>query len=356
MASAAPEGGITETLRVVDMLIWGASGHAQALGQSMASMVQARCQVWLSQANIPDQDCMAVVAAPVVPGEVFGPALEGALEQLGLVHGVHQRRLLRQAQARLPIVPFANKVAPALQASLLEVGLGESTLRGYVAAISDGHEALNGLSIGSQPLVSQFLRGAWRLRPSRSCMVPSWDLQGVLEAVSKAPFEPLSEVDLEFLTLKAVFLLAITSARRVSELHALSVHPACLRLGCTLFAQSRHCGPMLIALRLSDKRISCSCVMGGQTRGQAVSKQRLARWVVRAIKLAYGTEGLAPPTGVVAHSTRGMAASLALFQGAPLEDICAAAGWMSSLTFARFYRLNVASAVVASILQAGGQL
>ena len=34
-----------------------------------------------SQANIPDQDCMAVVAAPVVPGEVFGPPSEGALEQ-----------------------------------------------------------------------------------------------------------------------------------------------------------------------------------------------------------------------------------------------------------------------------------
>ena len=41
MASTAPEGEITETLRVVDMLIRGASGHAQALGQSMASMVQA---------------------------------------------------------------------------------------------------------------------------------------------------------------------------------------------------------------------------------------------------------------------------------------------------------------------------
>lgn len=61
--------------------------------------------------------------------------------------------------------------------------------------------------------------------------VPSWDLRIVLEAVSESPFEPLPEVGLEFLTIKTVFLLAITSARRVSELHALAVHPPCLRLG-----------------------------------------------------------------------------------------------------------------------------
>ncbi|KAF4094685.1 hypothetical protein G5714_023763 [Onychostoma macrolepis] len=63
------------------MLIRGTSAHAQALGQSMANMVQARRQVWLSQANLLDQDCMAVPAAPLVPGEVFGPPAEAALEQ-----------------------------------------------------------------------------------------------------------------------------------------------------------------------------------------------------------------------------------------------------------------------------------
>ncbi len=38
-------------------------------------------QVWLSQANLLDQDCMAVIAAPLVPGEVFGPPAEAALDQ-----------------------------------------------------------------------------------------------------------------------------------------------------------------------------------------------------------------------------------------------------------------------------------
>ena len=86
-------------------------------------------------------------------------------------------------------------------------------------------------------------------------------------------------------------------------------------------------------------------------QGQAVSKQRLVHWVVKAIELAYSSAGLAPPTGVVAHTTRGMAASWALFRGASLEEVCAAAGWISSLTIARFYCLNVASSVAASVLQ-----
>ncbi len=55
------EESIPEALRVVGMLIRGTSAHAQALGQSMANVVQACRQVWLSQANLLYQDCMAVI-------------------------------------------------------------------------------------------------------------------------------------------------------------------------------------------------------------------------------------------------------------------------------------------------------
>ena len=53
----------------------------------------------------------------------------------------------------------------------------------------------------------------------------------VLEAFSESPFEPLANIELEFLTCKNLFLMAITSVRHVSQLQALSVHPSCLRLG-----------------------------------------------------------------------------------------------------------------------------
>ena len=43
----------------------------------------------------------------------------------------------------------------------------------------------------------------------------------VLEALSKSPYEPLREASLKHLTFEAVFLLAMASAGRRSELQAL---------------------------------------------------------------------------------------------------------------------------------------
>lgn len=41
--------------------------------------------------------------------------------------------------------------------------------------------------------------------------------------MTKSPFEPLTDATIRVVTLKVVFLVAITSACRVSELYALSV-------------------------------------------------------------------------------------------------------------------------------------
>ena len=60
------------------------------------------------------------------------------------------------------------------------------------------------------------------------------------------------------------------------------------------------------------------------SRGRALSKQRFSRWICEGVCLAYARQGLAPPLGVKAHSTQGVAASTAL-----LRVICAAASWSS---------------------------
>ncbi|XP_041434021.1 envoplakin-like [Xenopus laevis] len=52
--------------------------------------------------------------------------------------------------------------------------------------------------------------------------VPPWDLNLVLSVLQEDPYEPLDTIPLPSLTEKVVFLLAITSARRVSEIAALS--------------------------------------------------------------------------------------------------------------------------------------
>ncbi len=92
------------------------------------------------------------------------------------------------------------------------------------------------------------------------------------------------------------------------------------------------------SFRTSEQLFVC---YGGQQKGKAVSKQRMAHWIVDAITLAYEAQGVPCPLRLRAHSTRGVASSWTLARGASLADICRAAGWATPNTFARFYSLRV---------------
>ena len=59
-----------------------------------------------------------------------------------------------------------------------------------------------------------------RDRPKGRRGIPSWNLSLVLHQLTKAPFEPLKEASLKHLTFKTVFLLALDSGKRRSEIHA----------------------------------------------------------------------------------------------------------------------------------------
>lgn len=69
-----------------------------------------------------------------------------------------------------------------------------------------------------EPLIKQFLRAAIRIRPPRKSLFPAWDLGTVLKALLQHPFVPAETCPLWFLTVKLIFLTAITSVSRVSEL------------------------------------------------------------------------------------------------------------------------------------------
>ncbi len=277
----------------------------------------------------------------------------------------------------------------------LERRLSPSTLKVYVAAIAAHHDAVDGKSLGKHDLVIRFLRGARRLNPPHPHLVPSWDLPSVLSALRGAPFEPLQSVELKFLSLKTVLLSALATVKRVGDLQAFSVDDSCLEFGpadshvvlkprpgyvpkvptmpfrdqvVNLQALPREEADPAIALlcpvralriyvdrtqsfRTSDQLFVC---FGGQQKGRAVSKQRLAHWIVEAIVLAYQARRLPCPLGVRAHSTRGVASSWALARGASIADISKAAGWATPNTFARFYNLHI-EPVSSRVLVSDGQ-
>ncbi|KAL0150355.1 hypothetical protein M9458_054357, partial [Cirrhinus mrigala] len=222
----------------------------------------------------------------------------------------------------------------------LERRLSPSTLKVYVAAIAAYHDAVDGASLGKHQLIVRFLRGARRVNPPRPHLVPSWDLSVTLQGLREAPFEPLASVELKHLSLKTALLTALASIKRVVNLQALPLEeeadPASALL-CPVRAlriyvdRTRH-------FRRTEQLFVC---FGGQQKGNAVSKQRLAHWVVDAISLSYQNQGEPCPLGVHAHSTRSVASSYALAHGASLADICRAAGWATPNTFTRFYNLRV---------------
>ncbi len=264
----------------------------------------------------------------------------------------------------------------------LERRLSPSTLKVYVAAIAAHHDAVDGRSLGKHDLIVRFLKGARRMNPSRPPLVPSWDLSIVLSGLQRGPFEPLDSVELKFLSLKTALLTALTSIKRVGDLQEFSVSEECLVFGpvyshvvlrprpgyvpkvpTTPFCDqvvnlqalpSEEADPALALLcPVRALRIYVTCTRsvrsseqlfvchGGQQKGKAVSKQRLAHWIVEAVALAYQSQGEPCPLGVRAHSTRSVASSHALAHGASLADICRAAGWATPNTFARFYNLRV---------------
>ena len=70
------------------------------------------------------------------------------------------------------------------------------------------------------PLVSHMLPGAYQSRPSQPCYGSMWNVQAVLDWFRNMSFihESLKE-----LTLRLTMLLALTGARRCSELQKLDV-------------------------------------------------------------------------------------------------------------------------------------
>ncbi|KAL0153335.1 hypothetical protein M9458_051373, partial [Cirrhinus mrigala] len=150
----------------------------------------------------------------------------------------------------------------------------------------------------------------------------------------------------KYLSLKTSLLIALTSIKRVGDLHAFSVNESCLEFGpadshvrlrrlkvpttpfrdqvvnlqalppeeadlalgllCPVQAFRIYVG-CTQSFRRSEKLFVC---FGGQQKRNAVSKQRLAHWVVDAITLAYQCQGEPCPLGFRAHSTRSHMAPL----------------------------------------------
>ena len=75
------------------------------------------------------------------------------------------------------------------------------TIEGYRSALSMKLDA--DLELGSNKELKRLIQSFYKSRPKTSRHIPSWDLTLVLQALTKAPFEPLSFAEPKFLTWKS---------------------------------------------------------------------------------------------------------------------------------------------------------
>jgi len=280
-----------------------------------------------------------------------------------------------------PSTAFVTDIADFLQELFDNQKLSPSTIAGYRAAISVIHVGIKGIPIGQNRDIRDLIVGMSQLRPIKKSLLPNWSLPLVLNSLIKDPFEPMQSADIKFVTLKAVFLVAVASGRRVSEIHALSVDSSHLRWersGVRMLTNPKFMAKneslknpgkdiflakfdrftsieedkLLCpcrALRIYLKRVSelrkSSQLFQTYKKGavQNASKRTIARWIVDTVKLAYGKASEADFKLARAHDTRALSTSWALFQGVQLQEVMNAAFWAAESTFTSFYLRDVFS-------------
>ena len=164
--------------------------------------------------------------ASAIKEQGFSAAVAARIEapQRGSTRSVYEAKwasftkwcLTNQVDFRAPPV---KSVADFLMYLFQDRKLQPSTIHDYRSAIADklGNLAVN---ISKDENLTRPLDSFHRDRPKGRRGIPFWNLSLILHQLTKAPFEPIKEASLKHLTFKTVFLLALASGKRRSEIHA----------------------------------------------------------------------------------------------------------------------------------------
>ena len=99
-------------------------------------------------------------------------------------------------------------------------GLSVPAVRGYRASLNSVF-ALKGRDLAASREVSMLFRSFSKTARPERLRPPNWDVSLVLQSLTRAPYEPLRSADERFLAQKTLVLIALASAKRIGELHAL---------------------------------------------------------------------------------------------------------------------------------------
>ena len=281
--------------------------------------------------------------------------------------------------------PSIRQIADFLLYLFQKKHLQPSTIDGYRTAISDkiGNGRVN---IGKDENLTRLLDSFHRDKPKGRRGVPSWNLSLVLHQLTKPPFEPLRKASLKHLTFKTVFLLALGSGKRRSEIHAwvhrnirhqedwsnVSLYPSPSFISKNHLAKE---GPGCVApviipalaptldKSLKEDRTLCPVrslryyldktkdlwsdkelvfVSFRKSFKKDIVPATVSSWIKQTIGLCYQLSDEQSQNLHQVRDVRAFAASKAFQGGVPLDQILSACHWKSHNTFTQFYLKDVA--------------
>ena len=261
-------------------------------------------------------------------------------------------------------------------------GLSVSAVKGYCSALNSVL-ALKGLDLAASREITTLLRSFARSVNPVELRPPAWDVSLVLQSLTGAPYEPLRTCEERFLAPKTLFLLALASAKRIGELHALSYRVSHTRdWGEVSFAfvtgfvaktqdpsslASRFEGFTVPALpnarknrngrllcpvravkvyldRTASHRPRCErlFVTAGRSKKE-IAKTTVSFWLGKTISRAYELSGTALPVPAPrAREMRGIAPSILFRKNFAVDQVLKAGTWRRHTTFTRHYLRDVA--------------
>ena len=250
-----------------------------------------------------------------------------------------------------------------------EKQLNPRTIKGYRSAISSTIFACGSRTeFAHSAELASLIRSFQLERPPRRKVAPQWNLSLVIQALVRPPFDPIAKCDLKSLTWKTIFLVALASGRRSSELHALcfdfhhfrqnqdqimiTLYPALdfiaksqaleavaepITLKAFNSVGSADIDRKLCTVRslLQYRKVTAApeCRKGRSklfisykpSMATDIKKATISSWIVKLIRLAYSTEGEDPRTldihKISAHEVRALSASCSVFRGMSVDTI-----------------------------------
>ena len=301
----------------------------------------------------------------------------------------------KQHHIHKPEVASVPNIARFLSYLRDDRNLSGGSIANYLSAIGTVRDIATGVVLAKDTVLRGIIKGFKQqdVRKTRF-RAPAWDLNLVLQALTKEPFEPLDSASLQHVTWKTAFLLSLATAARVSELHALDItavrfdrgDTGAVHLGLLMdfVAKNQKYGQVermftirslneIVGPDMTEDRTLCPVralkeyvrrtephrngrarlfISCNPNRSAEITRNTLALWLRKTISFAYRQSGV-PQCGANPHEIRAWAATVALHSNISVQRIIRGCFWKSDSVFANHYLRRLSASDVHGVSRLG---